>query len=223
MQEILGQFHDYLKVKDYDNTYLVRVRKYLTFCSDNNMDYINITYDNLNKFFVYLKEKNYMNSYINNITKGVRCFYIFLVEADKCSNETLNTVKKFKLLKEDRKIKDFITKKELDMLVSLAISSIKIPGPHKLKTILYFLFFTGLRKGEMINLKRADIDLKEGRAIVRTPTKNKEERYAFFPKHVSDLVKTYFDMEPEKTNAFNLSYPKLYYLIRTQYRNFILK
>ena len=63
--------------------------------------------------------------------------------------------------------------------------------------------------GELINLKRVDINTEKHVATIRVPNKGKHERVVFFPKLVSDLLIKYYSIEEEKENAFNLTYSKL--------------
>ena len=98
-------------------------------------------------------------------------------------------------------------------MIADGMTYIKGCDPIKIKAVLYFMFYTGLRAGEITRLKRRDINLKELRAIVRNPNKNNEERYTFFPQKIGVMLQEYFDIESEEYNAFNMTHRKLSYLL----------
>ena len=83
----------------------------------------------------------------------------------------------------------------------------------KFKAIFYFLFYTGIRSGEIDNLKRNNIDLKNRKAKIYIP-KTKEEREVYFNEATKDMLEEYFDSEPEMDNAFNMTVGNL--KVRTQ-------
>lgn len=75
---------------------------------------------------------------------------------------------------------------------------------YKIKAVLYFLFYTGIRVGEIDTLHRADIDLNTLTAKIKV-SKTREERIVFFTKKTKQCLEDYFGSEPEETNAFNLA------------------
>ena len=76
-------------------------------------------------------------------------------------------------------------------------------NPLKVRTILYFMFWTGLRQGELLQVKRENINLKERIATLYIP-KTKKELIVIFLENIANLMKPYFSIEPEEDNAFNL-------------------
>jgi len=208
--DILEQFKTYLKVKDYSRIYINPVYLFLSYCSDKGIDYKQLTYQNYQDFLLHLKEKGNKNGYINNFLKGIRCLYSFLKESGQLEDEKVyKIIESFKLLPVAQEIKDFITKDELKGIISKALTYSYPMSPERIRAILYFMFYTGLRRDEVINMKRQEINLAERTATVRVPTKNKKERVVFFPPIVAEYLQAYFDLEAEETNAFNLSVNKI--------------
>jgi len=78
------------------------------------------------------------------------------------------------------------------------------PEPIKMKAILYFLYYSGLRIGELDLIKRKDFDLDNNTVRVYI-SKTREERIVYYPDKVKDILKLFFDLEPEDSNAFNMS------------------
>lgn len=77
-------------------------------------------------------------------------------------------------------------------------------NPLKIKTVFYFMFFTGVRVGELKYLKRKDIDLKD-KSVKIYGEKTKTERTVLFDKKTKKLLELYFSIEPETKNAFNIT------------------
>ncbi|GAH21774.1 unnamed protein product, partial [marine sediment metagenome] len=101
------------------------------------------------------------------------------------------------------KVPDYITLDYFENQIIPVVECI-FRNPLRTKAILYFMFYTGLRRNELYPLKREDINLKE-REVKIYAQKVKTEEIRFFPQKVADLIKTYFSIEPEINNAFNLT------------------
>jgi len=106
-----------------------------------------------------------------------------------------------KQLKIEQKLPEFITLKYFESNVIPMIDLI-FENPLKIKTIMYFMFFTGLRVGEISLLKRKYFNLKERTVKIFSP-KTKKERIIFYNKKTRNLLDMYFGTTPESKNAFN--------------------
>lgn len=72
------------------------------------------------------------------------------------------------------------------------------------KTILYFYLFTGLRKNDILLVKRKDINFTEKEVRVYFQKVNKTRILPLTNKLIK-LIKIYYEIEPEeKENAFNM-------------------
>ena len=89
----------------------------------------------------------------------------------------------------------------------------------KVRALLLFMFYTGIRKSEIINLKRKDIFLLDKKAII-TEIKTKKQRVVFFTNEVAEALITYFETEEERPNAFNLTKQRINYIFRLLKQNF---
>jgi len=106
-----------------------------------------------------------------------------------------------KLLKLDKILPDSINEEFFKKEVIPVVECI-FENPLKIKAILYFMFYTGIRRAEFNNLRREHIDLKLRTAKIYG--KGKKERIVFFTKEVSEILQRYFAGESEETNAFNI-------------------
>jgi integrase len=196
-----------------------------------------VTYTNLQEYILYLINQKYDNGTTNNYIKGIKLFYKSLTtnttyltylttnNLPNKQEELLSIVDKLKLLPYERKIKDYFVLEELDNVIEMVCSFYSI-NPFKLKAILYFFYFTGVRKGELIKLKRIDISLEEHNAIIRG-TKNRLQRIVLFPARLVPILSDYFKTDEETLNAFNLELSQIDYLAKiskqfTPKKNFTL-
>ncbi len=223
-KEILNGFINYLSALGYSKVYICRVEAFLGFCDQKNIDYLNLTHPQAMEFMLHLRALKVGNGTINMYLKALRFFYSYLGLSGVAlaKTEVRDMLVTFRLLPVERKIKHSFTIKELEAIISQAITYHESMPPEKIKAILYFMFFTGVRKGELINLKRDDIDLSERQALIRIPTKNKEEKYVYFPSKVGDILQAYFDIEVEVENAFNMTRAKVMHFFNFL-KNFTLK
>jgi len=216
MSDILNQFKTYLQAKDYEvTTYLMRAKVYLRYLDNNGISYLTITPAEYQVFIASLKQNSLSNETVNGYIKAIRQFYKFLISINKLQQGSDKPFYTIKLLKCERKIKNYFTREELDDIIEMGMDFIERVQPIKIKTVVLFFYYTGLRKSEFLNLKREDFDLKEHKAVIRVPTKNKQERTIFFPKFLSELIAIYFKSELQvlNKNAFNYSEIQILYLI----------
>ena len=212
MNETMIKFSDYLKSKGNSKIYLNPISIFCLYCESHAINYLEITSEDLSKFLSNLLEQGYEKSYINNFVKAIRFFYGFLNNYRLISNpNVMSDVNKTSQMKEEKKIRYFIKQSKMDDLIRNAITFGYRMNPHKMKAILYFMYFAGTRKEELLNLKRQDIDLIKNVAILRK-TKGGVQRKVYFNQEVSDLVKYYFGMEEQYENAFNLTLKRLHLL-----------
>ena len=202
-KEILENYRLYLLARNLSLVYYNYIRVFLKFIEAKNITIETITQDTITQLF---NEGNYSTNSKNNFIKAGKNFYNFM-------NITENEWKKLKLMKTERKIPQFLSEKDLqEALKQLGTYNYTLMPPIKLEAILYFMFFTGLRKSEITNIKRTDIDLENKKLIVRVPTKGKKERVVYLTTKVKNLVEKYFLLEEEKENAFNINATQLEYI-----------
>lgn len=95
----------------------------------------------------------------------------------------------------------------------LPIVDIKYRDNKRVRAFIIFLFYTGLRLEEAINLKRDNFEIEKNR-FKFVMSKNKKERIMFFTDDVKKIVLDYFKSENESKNAFNLEYDEVRYIFR---------
>lgn len=202
----LKELKDYIIANGFSDAHVHHLKIYLNYCQKNNVDITKITFDDLTKYLVYLKGKDYAENTIANRIKAIKFYYKFLVLSNIVPQSIFEVLDKIKQPKIPHKIKDFLTEEEMWNLTANAMTYIRFIPPIKIKAIIYFLFYTGLRKQELLRLKRTDINTKEMKVIIRLPVKNKEEKYGYYPPKVAKILDAYFLTDPvENINAFNIT------------------
>jgi len=188
-----------------------KYKKYLLVNGKSALTILNHT-NKIKKFLKIVKIKN-----INE--KNIEKFLLDIIENNKPSTAnnyraSISSFLKFlkkdiaipKSLKLEKKLPDSINEEFLKKEVVPVIECI-YQNPLKIKTIIYFMFYTGVRREELVKLKREHIDLTSRE--VKVYGKGKEERIVFIPKEIKRLLESYFASENEKINAFNINYEAL--------------
>jgi len=155
-----------------------------------------------------------------NFDKSIETYNMYIKALKKWSDCFNLNLQLPKIKRVERKLPQFI---ELEYIEKEIIPRLPyIFGKDlalKVKAILLFLFYTGVRKSELITLKRNKINLLQRKAYIYE-VKKKRERIVFFPEKVAEVLVEYFKSEEEKLNAFNLTKERLAYIFRKLKENF---
>lgn len=178
-------FRDYLNSNGYNSLIYAKI-----------IDKIkkDITISNENKLRSYIAniKQEYSTEYTNMHLKALKAYLDF-----KKIDITIP-----KLYKTDKKLPDSISEKYFKENIIEMVDLI-FPKEKKVKAILYFMFYTGVRKSEIYPIRRQDIDLAKNTVKIHDK-KNKRERIVLFNDKTKKVLKEYFKTEKEKENAFNL-------------------
>lgn len=169
--------------------------------------YNEITKENVQEFLVSLHDK-FNNGTINNYRKALVSY---------CDYKEIN-IRIPKSLKTEDKTIDYITEDQFlqDVLSAVPYYSMQ---PEKDRAILCMYFYTGLRKAEIISLKRSNFNMKEKFITFKRPKTNIETEMVLHPTLVYYLEQ-YFGIEPEMENAFNVSIGKINGIFKRMKPNF---
>jgi len=181
--------------------YLIVFFKYLI---EKNLEFHTLTKDQLAQYFA---DKNYKPKSINSLITACRdfCKYEGIIE---------HASFQIKLLEVEIRDRVYLTYPELlDGIKYYSTYSKRGMSANKCSAILKFTFFTGVRKGELLSLKREKIDLTNCSVLI-WGAKDKQERIVYFPDSIIKELTDYFNSEPEKENAFNISIAELGYLTK---------
>lgn len=168
--------------------YISRVKRFL-----KQITIENINNETVKQYFLTLKEEMKTSS-INKHRDTLKHFFAFLGREEVVVPNSLDV---------DRKIPAYISEEFFEKEI-IPIAEMIFKKREKTLAILYFLFYTGLRRNEIVMLRRKDIDLEKETFKVYM-SKSKREKYGFFTSKVKQILQTYFRTEEETSNAFNIS------------------
>ncbi len=200
MDNILDQYKVWLelqgKSKNTIKTYSIVIKKLLDFLKNelkaNEIDmYVLQTYMNRNLIFKFLANiKVNKNLDYNSLRLYVRAISSFLKFLD---NEQL--AKQIKAPKVDKKLPKFITLEEFNRLLEAVDNK-------RDRLIIKFLFYTGVRVSELVNIKKSDIIWTDG--FVKIYGKGGKERIVPIPSFLLNELREYIK-ETNSDRIFPLS------------------
>ena len=203
--ELLNKYKAYLEARKQSQNYANVIKHWLGYLEENKIE--TFTQETITQFFN--TSEKYGISYRNLFIKSGRDYYSKFLQIPKEQNEWF----KIKLIKEEYRIPDFMTPKDIEeakkVLKTYFSHKCSIP---KIEALIDFLFASGCRKAELLTLKREDIDLENNKAKVFG--KGKKERYIYFNDKIKKEIVLYFKTEPETLNAFNITISKVNYMSR---------
>lgn len=179
---------------------------FIHFLNQKEILYSFINENLIRDYIEYLQRTKHSINYINSLISGLRKFYKYLLNNKFITNDIYINCYRIKKLDRPRRTKkeQLLTIRDLNILIRRMMLYSHIRNPYKIKTILYFMFYTGIINQELIHLKRSDIDLNKCSVNVRK-TSRLTPRTVYFPESVKKLLKLYFESEKENINAFNIS------------------
>jgi len=179
---------------------------FIHYLNDKELLYSCLDKSIVKQYITYLQEQKYSINYINSLLNGLRKFYKYLFENKFIKKDKYldcYSVQKIERPHQTKK-EELFTIRDLNILINRMMLYSHIGNPYKIKTILYFMFYTGIINQELIKLKRSDIDLEKCSADIKE-TSRLMPRTVYFPEVVKTLLKLYFNSEKEVTNAFNIT------------------
>ncbi|GLI53721.1 tyrosine-type recombinase/integrase [Thermodesulfovibrio yellowstonii] len=128
----------------------------------------------------YFLQKKYSIATCNRYISILKASFSKAYDWNLISEYRLKEIKKTKPLKGETKRLRYLTKEEIDRLLYHC--------DHHIYPIVFTAFHTGMRKGEILNLKWSQIDLRNG-LILLDKTKNFERREITITESLKNLFK----------------------------------
>lgn len=187
---MLDSYLDYLLYqKSYSkytvNSYKADIIEFLNYCKKECIDYEKIEYSDTRLYLMYLKDaRGDNNSSINRKLSSLRGFYKYLVNKNIIENNV------FALLngqKKSKKLPRYFEYNELEELFKVPDTS-KAIGQRDL-LILEMLYATGVRVGELVNIKLKDINKSDRKILIFG--KGSKERNVEYGEYCEDILNKY--------------------------------
>ena len=201
---IIRKYQQYLKLEkslspNTFNAYMTDLQKLLHFLEGENIEMLDVTLDDLQRFAAGLHDIGIHPRSQARILSGIKSFFHFLVVADYLEADPGELLEGPKI---GFKIPEVLTVEEIDKIIS-AVDMDKKEGQRN-RSILETLYSCGLRVSELCNLKLSDLYFEEGfikvegkgskqRLIPISPRAIKEIKYWFIDRNMGKIKKGYED------------------------------
>ena len=204
MNKELTKYLEYLKYErnysDYTiDNYKRDIIEYLEYLDREDISFLKIEYSDIRFYLTYLKDKNDNNSSIDRKLSALRGFYKYLVNNNIVENNIFSLVSG---LKKEKKLPRYFEYNELEELFK--IPDLRTPLGQRDRLILEMLYATGIRVGELVNIKVKDINIKSKEIIILG--KGNKERNVLFGDYCLDILRLYLADGYKKINKDNLEY-----------------
>ena len=204
MNEELTNYLEYLKYQrnysDYTiDNYKRDILEYLGYLDKESISFLRVEYSDIRFYLTYLKDKKDNNSSIDRKLSAVRGFYKYLVKNRKIDNNVFSLING---LKKEKKLPRFFEYNELEELFK--IPDIRTPLGQRDRLIMEMLYATGIRVGELVNIKIRDIDPRNRQIIILG--KGNKERNVLFGDYCADILNMYLEDGYKKLNKDNIDY-----------------
>ena len=180
-------------------TYDRELLKFANFLPDKNLN--SITTSLLREYFFYAKESRKLSqSSISKVIAIIKSLFNYLEEEEITSK---NPSRKIRVPKKINRIPKVISRTEFDMLLSSIEFSPSRCRKNAVrdKLIISMLFYTGIRRAELLNLEWNDFNLEKNTLLVRSGKGNKD-RIIPIHRNLLPLIDAYLTLRlPLKNNA----------------------
>ncbi len=174
--EKIKVFEEWLRSRRYsENTvkvYTDALKSFLLFCTGKPVEHIQesdvIRYNN-----EYILKNELSSSYQNQVVNAIKLFF----RTQENCNLSPDLVHR---PKREKTLPNVLSKEEIKMILCAPVNI-------KHRAMLSLIYSCGLRRGELLNLKPADIDAKRGIVIIRQ-SKGKKDRIVPFPDSFKEIL-----------------------------------
>ena len=201
----LDKYTDYLRYEKNYSDYTIEsykndILEYFDYLNRESLKYNKVEYSDLRFYLMYLKEEKFdSNSSIDRKLSALRGFYNYLASNSIVSNNVFSLISG---LKKEKKLPRYFEYNELEELFN--VPDIRTSLGQRDRLILEMLYATGLRVGELVNVKISDIDLS--RKIILVLGKGNKEREVTYGEYCDEILRLYLSYGYKKLNKSNELY-----------------
>jgi len=188
--KLVNDYLDYLKYeKNYSSYTIINynndIEEYFLYLERESINFLDVEYSDLRFYLMYLKdEKQDNNSSIDRKLSALRGFYKFLANNKYIKS---NPFKLLSGLKKSKKLPRYFEYNELEELFN--VCDLETPIGQRDRLLLEMLYATGVRVGELVNIKVSDID--SGTRNILILGKGNKERYVIYGEYCEEILKLY--------------------------------
>jgi len=168
---LMDEFRAYLRTRGHRgktlSTYPYQVGYFIRWLGAQDGDNLKVGMIEANKFMIHLAQRGLSNSGMASYLDALRAFYDFLVVTGRAEKNPFREIPRPKRMRREVR---FLTKREVRRLLATAKRIFDL----RRYLAIRLLYVTGMRVGELAELRWGDIDITRKRALVRGKT---GERY----------------------------------------------
>ena len=161
----------------------------------NNDVYFNIDNFITTKYLKNAENKKYSGSTKKRIQSSVNQFLKFLIEENFISNIEINNIS----IRSEQKLPNILSPYEIEQLINFYDHNLFISSRNK--TVIDFMYSTGCRVSELINVEESDIDTDD--AFVRLEGKGSKQRIVPLGSKVIINLEKYLELRNQFKNIKN--------------------
>ena len=161
----------------------------------NNDVYFNIDDFITTKYLKNAENKKYSGSTKKRIQSSVNQFLKFLIEENFISNIEINNIS----IRSEQKLPNILSPYEIEQLIDFYDHNLFISSRNK--TVIDFMYSTGCRVSELINVEESDIDTDD--AFVRLEGKGSKQRIVPLGSKVIVNLEKYLELRNQFKNIKN--------------------
>lgn len=192
MEKELDKFLNYLEVeKNYSGYTILNyerdINEFLNFLKRETVNkFKEVDYKILRFYLNDMYNKKYSSKTISRNLSSLRTFFKYLLKMNIISTNPMILISN---PKEEKKLPTYLNYKELEDILDIPDQT-TVVGLRD-ACILELLYSTGIRVGELVNIKIKDIDFIQSR--IKILGKGNKERYVLFGKKCYNLLNKYLD------------------------------
>ena len=195
----IEEFLKYLKVVKKDSDYtLINYKEDLEELYDFYTDLLNIKEEIVREYLEYLYSKGLNRNSISRKLSAIRSFYNYLVKENLVK---INYFKEISNPKKDKSLPKYAKDNDLEKMFN-SFDKEK-PLEQRNSLILEMLYATGVRVGELVNIKLNDINKYEN--SIKILGKGSKERIVFYGSFCEDALNMYLESGRNKLLKNNTS------------------
>lgn len=190
MDNLIEEFMDFLEFeKKYsENTisnYKMDLDRFSNYANSIHLNFKKMDYTSVTDYLIYLKKSNLSKTSINRHLSSLRSFYKYLLKKGITENNP------FTLLKGPKSEKKLPKYLKYDEFLEIVDACDETFLGIRNRLILELLFASGVRVGELVNIKLKDINI--GSREVRIIGKGKKERIVYYNKVCAEVLNNYLN------------------------------
>ena len=185
--DYINKFLNYLKiVKKYSDYTITSYKIDLLELYDFTTDLINIDNIVVREYLDYLYSKKIKRNTISRKISSIRSFYNYLLNENYIKTNPFKDISK---IKKDGSLPKYIKDNDLEKLFNVFDKEKTLDQRNLL--ILEMLYATGIRVGELVNIKLNDID--HYNKSIKILGKGRKERIVFYGSFCEDILDLYLN------------------------------